>query len=465
MPPRWLAVVIFFGTLVLIGVAQLYWYRRARSLVGRARPGWPRWALGLLLFSPLCLVWFVYVAGTGALLLSFFTNPGAPRGLIVFLHTLRHSVVMIPVGLWSAASGFSFLFIKLVEATGWLAARVYARGASRRAGRPATPNPVNPDRRYFLQTATSLAGAVPFAVVGYGFFRRQRYTVEAVSVPILNLPPALDGLRLVQLTDVHASAYMPVSEIDRVVAMASELDADLVFHTGDFITSRGDPLDTAIDTLARVRGRYGLFGCLGNHEIYAVAETRATRRFTRHGCKILRGEAQVIEIRGARLNLIGVDYQRQPRGPARKRGAGRDPSRALGASPEDYRDYFLRGIEPLVRRDMPNILLTHNPNPFRRAAELGIELTLAGHTHGGQVQVEILDSRLSPARFITRFISGLYSLPSGQAALAAEAVSTGHRPRVTGHCFLYVSRGIGTIGMPVRLGAPPEITLLTLSRA
>ncbi len=127
-------------------------------------------------------------------------------------------------------------------------------------------------------------------------------------------------------------------------------------------------------------------------------------------------------------------------------------------------------MERFVRRDAVNILLTHNPNPFLRAAELGIELTLAGHTHGGQVQVEVLDSRWSPARFITRFISGLYTLPAGPAAGAAGlnnklgAVSTSHESPVMSHCFLYVSRGLGTIAAPVRLNAPPEITLLTLRR-
>jgi len=110
-----------------------------------------------------------------------------------------------------------------------------------------------------------------------------------------------------------------------------------------------------------------------------------------------------------------------------------------------------------VRRDMPNILLSHNPNSFNRAAELGIELSLAGHTHGGQVQVEILDHRLSPARFITDYIAGLYARPMGVAA------ATGEAPIAKSH--LYVNRGLGTVGAPVRLGVPPEITLITLRKA
>lgn len=117
---------------------------------------------------------------------------------------------------------------------------------------------------------------------------------------------------------------------------------------------------------------------------------------------------------------------------------------------------MLEGVEGLVRPDMPNILLSHNPNAFVRSSELGIDLMLAGHTHGGQVEVEILDHRISPARFITKYIAGLYRRPMGR-----EATS----PFGKRYASAYVSRGLGTIGTPLRLGVPPEISLLTLRRA
>jgi len=115
----------------------------------------------------------------------------------------------------------------------------------------------------------------------------------------------------------------------------------------------------------------------------------------------------------------------------------------------------LRDIEQLVRRDMPNILLSHNPNTFYSAAELGIELSLAGHTHGGQVNIEIIHSVLNPARFMTRFIAGPYQLP--MAALRQGGTDAGLR-----FSRLYVNRGLGTLALPARIGAAPEITLLTL---
>ena len=99
-----------------------------------------------------------------------------------------------------------------------------------------------------------------------------------------------------------------------------------------------------------------------------------------------------------------MDYLRQPR----------------GLDPEQWASHFLRGDERLMRLGMPNILLSHNPNPFLRAAELGIDLTVAGHTHGGQVQVEILDTRWSPARFIPLSSAGSMSA-TARGFTSAEA--------------------------------------------
>jgi hypothetical protein len=350
------------------------------------------------------------------------------------------------------------------------------RSAARRNSAPApnsspAPTPVNvlasktrtppaaellpdPSRRYFFRTASALAGAAPFFSVMYGFAaERLDYHLRRVDIPTANLPPALDGMKIVQLSDIHLSGYMSRADVRRAVEMANAERADLAVVTGDFITGAADPLADCIEEISQLRAPLGVFGCNGNHEIYARAEDAAQSLFAQAGMKLLRHENAQLAFRGAQLNLLGVDYQRE-------------------RTPSGHRLQMLPDLAPLVRRDMPNILLSHNPNTFNRAAELGIELSLAGHTHGGQIQVEILDHRLSPARFITDYIAGAYFRPLSMPAPNIRALKDSETNEAPGSSHaqpplsvLYVNRGLGTVGAPVRLGVPPEITLITLRRA
>ena len=334
--------------------------------------------------------------------------------------------------LWMVASFFGFLAVESVGAIEWVtnvAARLLPHSGAIAGG-------FSPSRRTFFQYAAVLAGGFPFFAATYGFAAgRLRYTIERVDVPVANLPAELDGLRIAQLSDIHIGDYMPPLEIARAVTMANDLQPDISFVTGDFVSSEGDPLDACITELSRLRAPLGVWGCNGNHEIYAGVEDEAERLFREKGMRLLRAQCAVVEHNGARFNLLGVDYQRdhmtsgEPTGP------------------------MLHEIEALIRHDMPNILLSHNPNSFRRAAELGVELSLAGHTHGGQVKFEIVDHSVSPARLITPFVAGLYRLPIARNGNGSQKAA------------LYVNRGLGTFGFPVRIGVPPEITLLTLRQA
>jgi predicted MPP superfamily phosphohydrolase len=305
----------------------------------------------------------------------------------------------------------------------------------------------DPSRRYFFRTVTAAAGAAPFLGAMYGFAaERLNYQVRHVEVPIANLPTALDGMKIAQLSDIHLSAYMSRAQVRRAVDMANDLGADIAFVTGDFITGANDPLADCIDEIRKLHAPLGVWGCNGNHEIYARAEDAAQVLFAQAGMKLLRSENAQLTFRGAQFNLLGVDYQRE-------------------RTSKGHRQQVLADAAPLVRRDMPNILLSHNPNSFNRAAELGIELTLSGHTHGGQIQVEILDHRLSPARFITDYIAGLYTRPLGANAKLVSGEYGVPADRHFVPAQLYVNRGLGTVGAPVRIGVPPEITLIVLRRA
>jgi len=357
--------------------------------------------------------------GLTILLVAAILNPLLGR----FLSRLGGGKTILTLAsLWMVASFFAFLAVQSVGGIEWVT-NVVAR---LRPG--AVAGAFDPSRRTFFRYAAYLAGSLPFVAASYGFAAgRLRYTVERVDVPIANLPKELEGFRIAQLSDIHIGSYMPPVEIARAVTMANELQPDLSVVTGDFVSSMGDPLDACITELSKLQAPLGVWGCNGNHEIYAGVEDEAERLFHEKGMHLLRANNAVIEHNGASFNLLGVDYQRDHMVSGERTGP------------------MLQEIEHLIRRDMPNILLSHNPNSFRRA----------GHTHGGQVKFEIVDHSVSPARLITPFVAGLYhlSMPSHHLLAGVQKAA------------LYVNRGLGTFGFPVRLGVPPEITLLTLKRA
>jgi uncharacterized protein len=440
--------------LTLLFLSQRFWYRA----IWRVTANWGSQALrvGARLIYVLTLV-AIILAGMD----SFRVGPGyvIPRG----------SMISVFAGLWFFSALFAYFAVKLVRGIdrvwGWLrAARSLKRGAASAAS--ATGNGVqtsvpaaaelvaNPSRRYLFRTATAIAGAGPFLSAVYGFAEeRLAYQVRRVEMPLPNLPAGLEGMKIVQISDIHLSSYMPRKQVRRAVEMANDLGADMALATGDFITGIGDPIADCIAEVRGLRAPLGVWGCNGNHEIIARAEDMAEWLFAQSGMKLLRQESAQVTFNGASFNLIGVDYQRE-------------------RTPSGRRVQMLVGVDKLLRRDMPNILLSHNPNAFNRAAELGIELTLAGHTHGGQIQVEILDHRLSPARFITDYVAGLYQRPMFAPAPTDRAYPASMFPKNHAPLFenkpmasIYVNRGLGTVGAPVRLGVPPEITLLTLRRA
>jgi predicted MPP superfamily phosphohydrolase len=298
---------------------------------------------------------------------------------------------------------------------------------------------VEPVRHTFFHYLAYLAGSLPILATVYGCTAgRLRYRIVSVEVPMADLPLSLDGLRIVQLSDLHIGDFMPRAAIRRAVAMANSVQADLAVLTGDLISHGRDPLEDCIAELSQLQAPLGVWGCHGNHERSAGVGARAHALFERYGMQLLRQQCAEVSWRGGTVNLIGVDDQRLHAG---------DPSR------------MLYGIESLVRQDIPNILLSHNPNTFERAAALGIHLSLAGHTHGGQIRFALGDRESSPARWITPFVAGLYRLPSGHETHPAGSEVAPRRPT---SAFLYVNRGLGTFGLPVRLGVPPEITVLTL---
>ena len=239
-------------------------------------------------------------------------------------------------------------------------------------------------------------------------------TVERIPISLKRLPKNLDGFRVVHLSDIHHSPFTDLEHITRAVETANELKPDMFVLTGDFVSHEAEYIAPAAKALGELKSEFGSFACLGNHDHWTNAE--AVTNFLRHeNIRVLINEGFRFTARGSSFWLGGVDDYM----------VGKTDLRAA-----------LKGSFP----DELKLLLAHNPKILNRAARASVDLIFSGHTHGGQVKLRAGDEkRILPRR--RKFSSGLYRRKETQ---------------------IYITRGIGTVVLPVRYGCPPEISLLEL---
>ncbi|HSS19734.1 MAG TPA: metallophosphoesterase [Pyrinomonadaceae bacterium] len=240
-----------------------------------------------------------------------------------------------------------------------------------------------------------------------------RLTVEHQKIHLRRLPPALDGFRIVQLSDVHHSPFTSREQIERAVETANNLKPDLVALTGDYVSKERAYAAPCAELLGNLEARYGVYAVLGNHDHWTDAAL-ITDLFRAEGITVLVNQGMRFENNDAAFWLAGVDDTMV---------GLEDLSLALAGSSEDE---F-------------KLLLAHNPIILRRAARAGVDLVLSGHTHGGQVSLR--SERSASGRPRRRLLKGLAR---------------------QGETQIYVTRGLGTVVLPVRFGCPPEVSLLEL---
>ncbi len=274
-------------------------------------------------------------------------------------------------------------------------------------------------RRAFLRTGIVGISAYSFIGAARGVIERNDYEIIERNIHIKNLPEEFKGFTIGLMSDVHSSAFMTKDEMDDYVAALNTLKTDLVVVPGDFVNSETEEVYPFAEAFANLRAPYGVFGCLGNHDYYADVDVVA-KEVNDCGVKLLRNDAVKIQKGNSFLNLVGVDDIRHQ------------------IDPNTYIESALSS----VRNKQPKILLCHRPYFLETIDNYNIDLTLAGHTHGGQIVLaHIGDIYLTPAALVSKYISGLYHVNNSQ---------------------MYVTRGIGTVGVPLRVNCPPEITKITL---
>ena len=330
---------------------------------------------------------------------------------------------------WIAWQMMGWVFCGLValyllsKGVWWLWAKLRGKwGVGTWANAPTTPQPHAVSRRQFLARATYAYAAAGLGLSTYGIWSAERLPVvtrRTLSFP--DLPPGLDGIRIAHLSDVHAGIHMERAKMQAIVAQTNALQADLIVQTGDMIDIAASFIPDYVRAFRDLTAPLGVVTVLGNHDRY-TGEDEVIRGVRDAGHTFVQNGSHVVERNGTPLALVGIDDPRNWRAD--------DPQSA------DL-DMALRRTPSGVFR----ILLAHRPGAFDSAAPRGIPLTLAGHIHGGQFYLPFIG--WSAGRLITKYVMGHFRQGSSQ---------------------LYVSRGIGVVGVPIRVFVPPEIALLELRR-
>jgi len=269
-----------------------------------------------------------------------------------------------------------------------------------------------------LSTNAALTYALAIALAGTVLALRNSPRVRRHEIAIPGLPAAFDGFRIAQISDLHCGPFASGERVDGWVAAVNRLQADLVAVTGDLIASGPAFVPVVAASLGKLQARDGVFASMGNHDYFTDGEEMAGA-LEKAGLTLLRNRGVEVRRDGAAIYVAGVDDTWTHRHDLDKALAGRPP-------------------------ETPVLLLAHDPALFPDAASRAVDLTLSGHTHGGQIGVPFFAKRFNLARVMTPFTTGLYR---------------------SGPSTLYVSRGLGSTGLPVRIFVPAEITLLTLRRA
>lgn len=384
----------------ILGLMTFYLWKRL--VKDTTAPGRTRWILTvvLLVLTALLVATLVLPRITGVPESAWFAWPGY---------------------LWFGLLAYLFLTLLALEPIRLAVRVVWTRRRPAEvvesAPEAATTPPMAVNRRVFIARASAVAaGAASVGLVGAGAVSALG-PPDLLTVPVRlrRLDPTFNGFRIAVVSDIHLGPLSGRAHTERIVAMINEAEPDLVAIVGDLVDGTVEELGFAAEPLRELHSREGTFFVTGNHEYFVDDTSSWLRELERLGVTTLQNENTAIRRGAAAFDLVGVN----------------DVAGASRSAPPDF-DRALAGMGP----SRPTVLLAHQPVQVGEAAARGVDLQLSGHTHGGQMW---------PFHYVVEAV---------QPSLAG--LST------VGDTQLYVSRGAGFWGPPVRVGAPPDISVLTL---
>ena len=416
--PRMISILIIAGVFLLL---DFYAFQAFRVLIGYL-PTYPRQIIYVV-------YWLISLVAIASFL---FYNLGGKSVLTDGQRTFIFAWIFVNYA--SKFFGSIVLVIDDIVRLGQWAYAQFAPPAESTSGERAT----GISRSEFLAQASVVATVVPAIGLGYGVASgAHNYLVHQVKVPIANLPRGLEGIRIAQLSDIHSGSFFNKKAVMLGIELVMAEKPDLIFFTGDLVNNKATEVEEYIPVFSKLRAPLGIYSILGNHDYgdYTSWPSSEVKRTNLENVKeahklmnwqLLLDENRTLTIGDNRLAIIGVENW----------GTG-------GFAQYGNLNKAYKGADDVDTR----ILLSHDPSHWDaqvRSQHPDIELTLSGHTHGGQVGVEWGNFRWSFVQYRYKQWAGLYQEGDQQ---------------------LYVNRGFGYIGYPGRLGIRPEITILELTRA
>jgi uncharacterized protein len=283
-------------------------------------------------------------------------------------------------------------------------------------------------RRAFLTTSAALVSGYAFVSSGLGAIGKDRYEITYKDVKINNLSRELNGTTITLFSDIHSGPFMDEDMMKEYCEVVNSLNSDIILIPGDITNSLKTEIHPFTKSFRDLKAKYGIYSTLGNHDYFSNPDYIAKALSDESPIRMLRNETECINIKGKELCLIGIE----------------DIGDSGGQKNAIIIDYLNSTLEKADKKylELPKILLCHKPYIFGELPYNKVDLMLSGHTHGGQIVLfKFGKLNISIAATVSNYISGLYE-GNGSS--------------------LYVSRGIGTVGMPMRLNCPAEVTQIKL---